>query len=69
MNQEQRQAHMRMLSSLTVRTHYKMGEEGQIPWNKGISGKSASERGRKGREAAGLVVPSFKTLKQRGVAR
>jgi len=41
----------------------------QEPWNKGISSVVASEKGKKGREAAGLVIPEFRTMKQHMTAK
>lgn len=60
MTQEQKLAHARMLASLPVRTHIKMN----VPQYTNPGGKKSSEAGRKGREAAGLVIPVFRTRKQ-----
>lgn len=59
----QKLAHARLLARLPVHTHLRMNTP-QEPWNKGISSVVASEKGKKGREAAGLVIPEFRTRKQ-----
>lgn len=62
MNTAQRLAHARMLATLPVRTHIRMSVK-EYEGN-GLPSKKASEAGRKGRVAAGLVIPEFKTMRQ-----
>ena len=60
----QQAAHQRMMNTLPVRTHLRMGLEGdkhRIARPTSVS----REAGRKGRVKAGLVIPEFRTLKQR----
>lgn len=58
----QKLAHARLLATLPVRTHIRMSVK-EYEGNK-LTSKEASEVGRKGRVAAGLVIPEFKTLRQ-----
>lgn len=61
MTRAQQEAHARMLATLQVRTHLKMNV---VPVPLPLRSKMNSRKGKKGREAAGLIIPEFRTVKQ-----